>query len=195
VNPAPPDRPQRSLVRRAVWLVMLAAVACATTGGAQTNAARASERSVKAAYLYKFAEYVDWPDVSLLPAGQPFTIGVLGAAALADDLARMTEDRTLDDRVITVRRVTPSETFDDLDVLFIADGERGNLRALLSPVKGRPILTVTESEGALADGSIINFTVSGERVRFEVSLDAAQASRLKLSSRLLAVAASVLQSQ
>jgi hypothetical protein len=195
VNPAPPDRPLLRLVRPAAWLAVLAAVVCTAGGHAQPNAPRASERALKAAYLYKFAEYVDWPDAALLPAGQPFTIGVLGAAALADDLQRMTADRTLDDRPITVRRVTPSEALDDLDVLFIADGERGRLSELLSPVKGRPILTVTESAGALADGSIINFTVSGERVRFEVSLDAAQANRLKLSSRLLAVAASVQQSQ
>ena len=195
MSSAPPDRSLFSLARPAAWLAVLAAVVCTAGGGAQPNAPRASERSIKAAYLYKFAEYVDWPDAPLLPAGQPFTIGVLGAAALADDLQRMTADRTLDDRPITVRRLTSTEVYDDLDVLFIADGESGKLGELLSPVKGRPILTVTESAGALADGSIINFTVSGERVRFEVSLDAAQASRLKLSSRLLAVAASVQQSQ
>ena len=71
--------------------------------------------------------------------------------------------------------------------------QRGRLEDVLSSARGRPILTVTEAEGALTNGSIINFTMMGDRVRFEVSLDAAQSSRLRLSSRLLAVAANVIQ--
>jgi hypothetical protein len=175
-------------------LVPVAVTAIALTGFtagllAQTGA---SERSVKAAFLYKFTEYVDWPATSA--QDEPFTIGVLGSGAFADELLRMTEDRSVDQRFIQVRRLTPNDAVDDLDVLFIAAEQRGRLSELLSPARGRPILTVTESEGALADGSIINFTVMGDRVRFEISLDAAQASQLKLNSRLLAVAQTIRQS-
>jgi hypothetical protein len=151
-------------------------------------AAQASERTIKAAFLYKFAEYVDWPMLPGESSDSPFTIGVLGSSALTDDLLRMTADRVVDERPVRVRSVTPNESIDDLQVLFIAGEERGQLGGLLSSVKGRPILTVTETVGALSDGSIINFTVMGERVRFEVSLAAAESSRLRLSSRLLAVA-------
>ena len=183
---------------RLARLVLLAAVtAIALTGVISGSVAQptsgASERSVKAAFLYKFTEYVDWPSTSATRDG-PFTIGVLGSGAFADELLRMTEDRTVDRRSIRVRRVSPSDAVDDLEVLFIAAEQRARLSELLSPVRGRPILTVTESEGALADGSIINFTVAGDRVRFEISLDAAQASQLKLNSRLLAVAQSIHQS-
>jgi hypothetical protein len=157
---------------------------------AQTAGAAASERSVKAAFLYKFTEYVNWPATS----DQAFTIGVLGSGAFADELLRMTEDRRVDQRFITVRRLSPNDAVDDLQVLFVAADHRGELSELLSPARGRPILTVTETEGALADGSIINFTLSGGRVRFEISLDAAQASQLKLNSRLLAVAQTIHQS-
>jgi hypothetical protein len=161
---------------------------------AQTNAPAASERSVKAAFLYKFTEYVAWPALQG-PPSEAFTIGVLGSGAFADELLRMTADRTVDSRLIRVRRVSSGDAFDDLQVLFVAGDQRGKLGELLSAAKGRPILTVTESEGALADGSVINFTTSGDRVRFEVSLDAAQASRLRLNSRLLAVAQNIQQSQ
>jgi len=153
----------------------------------------ASERSVKAAFLYKFTEYVDWPATPAVQ-DEPFTIGVLGSGAFADELLRMTEDRSVNQRFIEVRRLTPNDAVDDLEVLFVAADQRGRLSELLSPARGRPILTVTESEGALADGSIINFTVMGDRVRFEISLDAAQASQLKLNSRLLAVAQTIHQS-
>jgi hypothetical protein len=169
--------------------IVVAAGGLVGTGQAQpAAAARASERTIKAAFLYKFAEYVDWP----MPPGEssdsPFTIGVLGSGALAEDLLRMTADRTVDERPVRVRSVTPNEAIDDLQVLFIAGEERGQLSTLLSSAKGRPILTVTETTGALSDGSIINFTVMGERIRFEISLAAAESSRLRLSSRLLAVA-------
>jgi hypothetical protein len=184
--------------RLARLLVPVAVTALAVAGFtagplAQTRAPGASESSVKAAFLYKFTEYVDWPAMPTTP-DEPFTIGVLGSGAFADELLRMTEDRSVDERSIQVRRLTPSDAVDDLEVLFIAADQRGRLSELLSPARGRPILTVTESEGALADGSIINFTVMGDRVRFEISLDAAQASQLKLNSRLLAVAQTIHQS-
>ncbi len=192
-------RPEKDRVPHRRWaaLALLAAVAtCAYTslGIAQSSGPGASERSVKAAFLYKFAQYVDWPATPARPAGEPFTIGVLGAGALADDLLEMTADRTLDERPIKVRRVASGDGVDDLQVLFIAGEQRGKLGELLSSARGRPILTVTDAEGALADGSIINFTVMGERVRFEVSLPAAESSRLRLNSRLLAVAENVYQS-
>jgi hypothetical protein len=182
--------------RLARFVLLAAVTVLALTGfvaATLAQASGASERSVKAAFLYKFTEYVDWPAT---PATRdtPFTIGVLGSGAFADELLRMTEDRSVGQRFIRVRRLTPNDAVDDLQVLFIAADQRGRLSELLSPVRGRPILTVTESEGALADGSIINFTVMGDRVRFEVSLDAAQASQLKLNSRLLAVAQNIRQS-
>jgi len=184
---------------RLARLVVLAAVAAIALNAfiagplAQTRASGTSERSVKAAFLYKFTEYVDWPTTQAL-WDSPFTIGVLGSAAFADEVLRLTEDRSVNERFISVRRVNPNDALDDLQVLFIAADHRGKLSDLLSPAKGRPILTVTESEGALDAGSIINFTVNGDRVRFEISLDAAQESQLKFDSRLLAVAQTIHQS-
>ena len=150
------------------------------------DAGRAAERSIKAAYLYKFADYVEWPDQA--QAGAPLQIGVLGSAPMADELARITGGRPVGGRPVQVRRVDPGDPLAGLHVLFIGDHDRGQIDDLLLPTRGLPILTVTESAGALADGSVINFTVERERVRFEVSLPAAERNRLKLSSRLLSVA-------
>ncbi len=186
----------RHLARLAAVVVSsaLAATALIGSGAAQTSALQASERTIKAAFLFKFAEYVDWPAPPVRRTDSPFVFGVLGSGALADDLLRMTADRTVDERPIRVRRVTPDDVIDDLQVLFIAADQKGKLDELLSSARGRPILTVTESEGALANGSVINFTVNGERVRFEVSLNAAQVNSLRLNSRLLAVAERVYES-
>jgi hypothetical protein len=172
----------------------LVAMALVGSGAAQPDALQASERTIKAAFLFKFAEYVDWPATPVQRPGSPFVFGVLGSGALADDLLRMTANRTLGERPIRVRRLDPGDVIDDLNVLFIAADEQAKLDELLASAKGHPILTVTESEGALTNGSVINFTVNGERVRFEVSLDAAQGNSLRLNSRLLAVAERVYQS-
>ncbi len=146
-----------------------------------------TERSIKAVYLYKFAGYAEWPGTPDDAKG-PLTIGVLGAAEMADELSQITAGRQINDRPVVVRRLLPGDSLAGIHVLFIGDQESPRLEELLLPASGLPILVVTETAGALADGSVINFTVDRERVRFEVSLPAAERSRIKLSSRLLAVA-------
>lgn len=192
-----PPRAKRARLARIVLLAAAAVASCcglAAPAFAQTTVVEASERSVKAAFVFKFTQYIDWP-ADAVADGAPFTIGVLGSGAYVDELLRMTEDRRVSERFIRVRRVDDEDSVDDLQVLFIAGDQRGKLDDLLSPARGRPILTVTESDGALADGSIINFTRMGDRVRFEVSLPAAETNRLKLNSRLLSVAQTIQQAQ
>src|SRR5690606_39531991 len=83
------------------------------------------------------------------------------------------------------------EGLEDDAVLFIGAGENYRLRELISRVEDRSMLVVTEASGALKDGSMINFQVIDDRVRFEISLLAAQRAGLELSSRLLSAAMSV----
>jgi hypothetical protein len=165
-------------------------VVAAAEGLAQDVAGRVSERSVKAAFLYKFAGYVQWPDADA-KTDSPITIGVIGANDFARELAEITASRTISSRPINIRRLTTVNSLDGLDILFVAREERDHLSQLLAAARDKPILTVTESEGALSSGSIINFTLDQDRVRFEVSLYAAEKSQLRLNARLLAVAQDV----
>jgi len=175
----------RAAVLRALLVAGWLLVAAAPSRG--DDAPRVTERSVKAAFLYKFAGYVEWPDGA--PSdGLPLTIGVLGSADMADELARITSGRTVNNRPVRIRQLAVGEPLAGLHVLFVGTGAGERLDASLSPARGLPILVVTDAPGALANGSIINFTFERDRVRFEVSLPAAERSRLKLSSRLLAVA-------
>jgi hypothetical protein len=150
-----------------------------------------TEDAVKAAYLYKFASYVDWPSDSPEGLQTPLAIGVLGAPDFASELASITANRQVNGRSIVVRALRSTDALENLHVLFIDSAEADRLDQLLSPTLGRPILTVTESVDALTAGSIINFVVTGERVRFEISLAQAELSGLRLDSRLLAVAENV----
>jgi hypothetical protein len=182
----------RNALPRILALALLAAWAGPQVGLAQANGPlQASEQSIKAAYLYKFAGYVEWPPDAQADALEPFIIGVLGSKPIADELTKIAVGRTINDRSISVRQVKADDPFGDLDVLFVSEPDRKRLGALLLPARQLPILTVTDSVGAMSEGSIINFTTENQRVRFEVSLAAAEQSRLKLSSRLLAVAGRV----
>jgi hypothetical protein len=149
------------------------------------------ELKVKAAFLYKFIGYIDWPAASFARPDTPVTIGVVGADALAAELAQAVAGRTANDRPVAVRRLKPGEPLDGVHVLFVGRAESARLPQLAQAAHARSILTVSESDGALAQGSVINFVIAERRVRFEIALDSAEKSRLKLSSRLLAVAQQV----
>ena len=176
------------------WLATVGFALCLGAGVAPAAApadseSAAAERSIKAAFLYKFAGYVQWPEGALARADAPINIAVLGEDRLADELIPLVAGRTVDGHPLTVRKQKDDEVPSGIHILFIGRAETARLRSIAA--QARPILIVTESEGALAQGSAINFVVTGGRVRFEISLDAAEKRRLKLSSRLLSVAQNV----
>lgn len=151
----------------------------------------ALEHRVKAAFLYKFAGYVEWPPALLAQADTPVTIAVMGAEPIAVELSQMVVGRTVNGRSLTVRRVRPGDSLAGVHVLFVGKTENARLPQLAQSAQPRSILTVSESDGALTRGSIINFVLADGRVRFEIARDTAEKSGLKLSSRLLAVAQQV----
>lgn len=146
------------------------------------------EQRVKAAFLYQFAGYVEWPPNTFPQPTTPITIAVMGADAVAAELAQVVTGRTIGGRSVTVKRVKPGESLAGAHILFVGRAESGRLQQLAAP---KALLTVTETDGALTQGSMINFVLVERRVRFEIALDSAEKSGLKLSSRLLAVAQQV----
>ena len=149
------------------------------------------ERKVKAAFLYKFAGYIEWPDGTFAAPDAPIAIGVAGDDALAAELSQVVTGRNVEGRLLAVRRLQESEPVAGLQILFVSHAERARLGALARAHPMQPLLIVSESDGALNHGSAINFLLTGGRVRFEIALDNAEKRNLKLSSRLLSVAHSV----
>lgn len=149
------------------------------------------EQRVKAAFLYQFAGYVEWPPNAFAQAAAPITIAVLGADTLAAELGQIVAGRTVGGRAVAVKRVKPGESLAGVHVLFIGREESARLGQVAQAAQTRSILTVTESDGALTRGSMINFVLVDRRVRFEIGLDSAEKGGLRLSSRLLAVAQQV----
>lgn len=149
------------------------------------------ERRVKAAFLYKFSGYVEWPTGSFPRPDTPISIGIAGDRRLATDLTQTVVGRTSWGRTVTVTSLEEPGDVRSLHVLFIARSESARLKEWTDALRGAPVLVVTESEGALDLGSMINLINSEGRVRFEVAVGPAQTCGLRLSSRLLAVARSV----
>lgn len=171
-------------------LVAFALLLCGAPAGAQAIGA-APEQNIKAAYLYNFGAYIDWP-AEVLPPDAPLTIAILQNEPVAAALEQITRDRRVNGRTVRVRRLAPGESLDGVQMLFVGADGSAELPDLAAAARARSVLVVTESGEGLRQGGVINFVLVDDRVRFEVSLDAADASRLAISSRLLAVAEHVL---
>ncbi len=153
--------------------------------------AQADEYRVKAAFLYKFGSYIEWPGGSFARADSPVAIGVMGADALADELAQIVAGRNVNGRPVLVRKLRPGGPIAGLHVLFIGGSDSGRLAEILAAARGRALLTVTESEEGLELGSMINFVVVEDKVRFDVAPPPPESGNLKISARLLGVARKV----
>lgn len=149
------------------------------------------ERNVKAAFLYKFAAYVEWPDTVFAASDSPIVIGVAGDEAMYAELSRITAGRQVGGRPLATRWVGDAEALGGLNILFVARSENARLQQYVKASQSRPILLVTESDNARGQGSIINFVVVDGRVRFWIANQEAEKRGLKLSSRLLSVAQNV----
>lgn len=148
--------------------------------------------SVKAAFLYRFTGYVDWPAQAL---SQPmFTIAVLGSDTVAEELGPILSGRSIKNLPAKARSIQAIDEIADAQLLYVGPDYNGNLRSIVEALAGQPVLVVTDNERGLNEGSVVNFLLVDQRVRFEVSLPAAAKLGLKLDPALLSVATRVLGS-
>jgi len=166
--------------------VALAAAVCAAGAPALSEEAIPLEKRVKAAYLAKLPGYVTWPESAFAKPDAPLTFGVLGDEQVAAELAQAVAGRDLEGHPLTVRRLKDGDSLTNLQVLFVAG--RGRLADAVRATEKQPVLLVSESEGGLERGSVVNFTLVSERIKFDIAVDSAEKRGLKLSSRLLGVA-------
>lgn len=181
---------------KTLWLVLACALMAAMPQGVHAQMQQSTEigRQVKAAYLFKFTSYAEWPSRTFADAASPIVIGVMGDDALADELVHVVASRTVNGRALTVRKVRRGDdSLDGIHMLFVGRLEKNRLSEMLASLKGRPILTVTDADEALALGGMINFVVTGDRLRFEVAPTTAEFSGIKISALMLAAAYKVVK--
>jgi hypothetical protein len=144
------------------------------------------EEAVKAIFLYRFAGYVTWP-TSTANLSQ-FTIAVLGAENVAEQLREFLPEHPIQGRPARVATIQGLGQLGDAQIVYIGPGFTGKLSVLIEALKDRPVLIVTDQPGALDQGSTVNFLLEEQHVRFEISTAAAKRSGLLIGSGLLAVA-------
>lgn len=178
-----------ALIRR--WLTVLlwlSGLFSSSYAAAQPDDVSPGEIQIKAAFLYKFTGYVEWPKSSFKDTNSPITIGVVAADEIADELRHMVSGRTMQSRPLTVIEISKESDLSGVHVLFIGRDANARLARLIEAVRQRPILTVTDIPDGLDRGGMINFVIAKRRVQFEIAVDAAEKAGLVLSSRLLSVA-------
>jgi hypothetical protein len=168
----------------AVTLALLIGSSGALADGDTTTA----EYRIKAAFLLKFVGFIDWPAATFDRADAPFVIGVLGGTPLGNELEQIAAGRQVNGHPVRVRQLGRGDAPTGVQVLFVGRTEGARLNAVAAADDGVPMLLVSEGDGALAQGSAINFVVVDDKVRFDVALRAINRAGLKISARLLAVA-------
>jgi len=173
--------------RRAVLLLAL----CAAGGvRAQAVAERPRESSVKAAFLHKFASFVEWPDGTFPRGDTPLRIGIYGDDQVWRELRDLARDRDRDGRPVQVNRIGVGDALAGHHIVYLRASSAGRLNEALAQVP-EGVLTVVDSDGLHPRASVLSFFTEEGRVRFGVSIEAAGRQKLRLSSRLLSVAKNV----
>ncbi len=191
-----PDWEDSSIGTRPSWLrprllaallTLLLAIHLAATPQGQAQVAL-TEYQVKAAYLFNFLKFVEYPSDSFADPLAPIVIGVVGEDPFGSALPQVVTGKTVQGRDLVIRIYRAGEDLRGAHILFISASERKRLPMILSSLHGSSVLTVADMEGFLDAGGMIQFLSENDRVRFAINVDATSRAKLKMSSKLLSLA-------
>lgn len=169
----------RALLRKILPLLLLLA--------APLRAA-APEYDLKAAFLFNFAKFVEWPESAFAGERAPLTICVYGDDPFGSTLDEVVQGERVGERTLLVQRPGSPDGLGGCHVLFVSRSEKDRLGEVMSQVRDKPVLTVSDTDGFLRAGGVINFVLEGNKVRFLIDQEAAGRSELKISSKLMRLA-------
>ncbi len=154
---------------------------------------QAKSLKVKAAYLYNFAKFIEWPDDALGDEEAPFVIGVLGEDPFGQRLDDTVKGKKIGKRPVKIRRLRWSKREDRAEIkscqiLYISDSERRRLKEIFEAVENRPVLLVADIPGFADDGGMIGLVLEHKRIIFEINCEALEQAKLKASAKLLKLA-------
>ena len=174
-------------------VIILAVLVCAHIVAAPNAHAQDAlpEYQVKAAYLFNFLKFVEYPNESFIDPLAPIVIGVIGDDPFGNALPQVVIGKTVQGRDLVIHVYRIGEDLRGAHILFISASERKRLPMILSSLRGSSVLTVADTEGFLEAGGMIQFLSENDRVRFAINVDATSRAKLKMSSKLLSLARAV----
>lgn len=173
--------------RRALRLIGMCAVLC-MVGRAEGQAPAVGEYEVKAAFLYSFAKFVEWPADPAPENADLFVISIVGEDPFGRILDDVLRDKVVGQRRVVVRRVPHGQEVGPSQIVFISDSEAQRLPGLLKRFQGVPVLTVGEAERFAERGGVVRLRTEKNRIRLDINLGVAERAHLKISSELLKLA-------
>jgi len=169
------------------WLALTFAVALLSASPvAMAEVGR--EYQVKAAFVFNFAQFVQWPGKAFSSDDAAFVIATVGADPFEGALEKAVAGKTISGHPVIVKHFATSDQIGDCHLLFVPAGEDANLSAVFRRIGERPVLTVGESEAFPRTGGCIRFYIEEGKVRFEINPDAATKANLKISAKLMSLA-------
>jgi len=171
-------------------LAALAACVVLLVAAARPGEARpqADEYAVKAAFLYNFVRFVEWPSTAFSAPGAPFVVCVAGRDPFGVALNRTLLGKNVEGHPFATRRLADDERADGCHVLFVARSEKHRAGALADDGRRQSILTIGDFDSFADEGGVVAFYLDDNRVRFAINVDSAARSGLKVSANLLALA-------
>ncbi len=192
----------RNLRRRLAAPCVLACVgfwlACGPASAAENS--NSKEYQVKAAYLYHFTEFINWPTNILTAPEAPIVIGILGEDPFGVMLDELVSNAVVRGHPLVIKRLKPGDDLQNCQMLYISHDAQAQMPALLQKLKGSAVLTVGDSSGFAEQGGMVNFviveekkvvddkTIVQEKVKLEINPEAAEQAGLQISSKLLKLA-------
>jgi len=176
-------RPGHGGWRSRWWRVLLGLLFCGAA--LRADAPGSKEYAVKAAFLFNFTKFVEWPAAAFADDSAPLVIGILGDDPFGPALDEIVQGETVQKRTVVVRRKLQLADLKGCQVLFVSKTEHARLARIVADLGEASVLTVGDMEGFARHGGVINFYLEENKVRFEINPDAARSKGLKLSSQLL----------
>lgn len=177
--------------RFACFAALLLAATFPLAGRAVCAAQTLTEYQVKAAYLFNFLKFVEWPDDSTADPHAKWVIGVVGHSPIGNELTRIVEGKTVLGRDLQVKTFQTTDNLRGCNILFIGESEKKRLPFILAGLRGSSVMTVADMDKFIESGGMVQFVVEDDRVRVTIDVGATDRARLKVSSKLLALAHTV----
>ena len=173
------------LKKTAIHYLVIILLACSMVSLAQTPANR--EYQIKAVFLFNFTQFVEWPASAFSSAQAPMVIGILGKDPFGSYLTEIVSGEQVNGRPLIIQHFNNTEEIKSCHILFI-NLEQANLQDELLKLKGKNILTVSDSPNFLLQGGMIRFFTKNNKMQFQINLDATKEANLVISSKLLRLA-------
>jgi len=172
--------------RKLILLFLGSTLLLAAPSGLTQNSAP-SEYQLKAAYIYNFAKFIDWPPSAFSDDKAPFVIGMLGGNPFGNNLERTIVGKEVNARPIVLRPFASAKDASKCHLLFISNSMQDRLPEIFTALRGAPVLTVGETEKFIEAGGMVRFVEDSKKIRFQINDEAAKAAHMKISSKLLSL--------